>query len=146
MITLSPNARVYIACGFTDMRKGFDGLVAVVERALTMDARGGALFVFRGKRGDLIKALWWDGQGLVLYAKRLERGRFTWPQASLGKITLTAAQLSMLLEGIDWRLPLWSVRPEPDLTPDLEMPDPVMTGSDAPELPLVLMPKTPAAN
>lgn len=137
MITLSPNARVYIACGFTDMRKGFDGLVAVVERALVMDARGGALFVFRGKRGDLVKALWWDGQGLVLYAKRLERGRFTWPQATLGKIALTAAQLSMLLEGIDWRLPLWSVRPEPDL---------IMAVSEAPELPLPLAEKTPAAN
>lgn len=62
--------------------------------------------------GDLIKALLWDGQGLVLYAKRLERGKFVWPQASQGVVTLTAAQLSMLLEGIDWRMPAWTARPE----------------------------------
>ena len=61
---------------------------------------------------DLIKALYWDGQGLVLYAKRLEKGRFVWPQASSGVVTLTAAQLSMLAEGIDWRMPAWTARPE----------------------------------
>ena len=115
MISLPPNPRVYLACGITDMRKGFDGLVALVERVLVMDARGGALFVFRGRRGDLVKIIWWDGQGLVLYAKRLERGRFTWPQATTGKVTLTAAQLSMLLEGIDWRNTRWSAPPEPEL-------------------------------
>jgi transposase len=115
MISLPPNVRVYLACGLTDMRKGFDGLVALVERALAMNARGGALFVFRGRRGDLVKIIWWDGQGLVLYAKRLERGRFTWPQATTGKVTLTAAQLSMLLEGIDWRHTQWSAPPEPEL-------------------------------
>ena len=62
--------------------------------------------------GDLVKALLWDGQGLVLYAKRLERGRFVWPQAKSGTVTLTNAQLSMLLEGIDWRMPGWTARPE----------------------------------
>jgi transposase len=65
----------------------------------------GQLFVFRGRRGDRIKALWWDGDGLCLYAKRLERGRFVWPQAQDGKVHLSSAQLSMLLEGIDWRRP-----------------------------------------
>ena len=67
---------------------------------------------FRGRRGDLLKALVWDGQGLVLYAKRLEKGRFIWPQAKTGTITLTNAQLSMLVEGIDWRMPAWTARPE----------------------------------
>jgi transposase len=80
--------------------------------ALELDPFGGALFLFRGKRGDLVKALVWDGQGLVLYAKRLERGRFVWPKAKSGTITLTNAQLSMLLEGIDWRMPAWTARPE----------------------------------
>lgn len=62
--------------------------------------------------GDLVKVLWWDTQGLVLYAKRLERGRFVWPQAKDGAVSLTPAQLSMLLEGIDWRMPARTWRPE----------------------------------
>jgi transposase len=70
------------------------------------------MFVFRGRRGDLVKVLWWDGQGLVLYAKRLEHGRFVWPQARDGVVSLTPAQLSMLLEGIDWRMPARTWRPE----------------------------------
>jgi transposase len=94
------------------MRRGFDGLAAQVQTILQLDPYGGAVFLFRGRRGDLIKALMWDGQGLVLYAKRLERGRFVWPQAREGVVTLTAAQLSMLAEGIDWRMPAWTVRPE----------------------------------
>ncbi len=63
----------------------------------------GLRFVFRGRRGDLIKILWFDGDGLCLFAKRLERGRFIWPQVTSGTVALTPAQLSMLLEGIDWR-------------------------------------------
>lgn len=79
------------------MRKGFDGLAALAQSVLHKDPFSGAVFAFRGKRGDLIKLLWWDGQGMVLYAKRLERGRFTWPTAATGVAMLTAAQLSMLL-------------------------------------------------
>ena len=111
---LPPAARVYLACGFTDMRRGFDGLAALVQTALRFDPYGGALFVFRGRRGDLIKALHWDGQGLCLYAKRLElaKARFVWPQAGSGTVSLTGAQVSMLLKGIDWRMPAWTVRPE----------------------------------
>ncbi len=111
---LPPTTRVYLGCGFTDMRKGFDGLAAQVQTVLSLDPYGGALFVFRGRRGDLIKALHWDGQGLCLYSKRLElpRARFVWPQTGHGAITLTAAQVSMLLEGIDWRMPVWTARPE----------------------------------
>jgi transposase len=109
---LPAGVRVYLACGATDMRKGFDGLAALVQKVLELDPYSGAVFLFRGKRGDLIKGLVWDGQGLVLYAKRLERGRFIWPQAISGTITLTPAQLSMLAEGIDWRMPAWTARPE----------------------------------
>jgi transposase len=101
VIGVPGNVRVYLACGVTDMRKGFDGLAARVQTVLQLDPHGGALFVFRGRRGDLLKVLWWDGQGLCLFAKRLERGRFLWPQAKDGSVVLTPAQLSMLLEGID---------------------------------------------
>ena len=112
MIGVPGNIRVYLACGVTDMRKGFDGLAARVERMLQLDPHSGALFVFRGRRGDLLKVLWWDGQGLCLFAKRLERGRFLWPQAKDGLVVLSSAQLSMLLEGIDWRAPRRSWAPE----------------------------------
>ena len=94
------------------MRKGFDGLASLAQQRLGRDPFSGQLFVFRGRRGDLVKVLSWDGQGLCLYAKRLERGRFIWPQAKDGTVSLTAAQLSMLLEGIDWRAPVRSWRPE----------------------------------
>jgi transposase len=114
MFSLAPNVRIFLACGFTDMRKGFNGLAARIEQDLRCDPYGGALFIFRGRRGDIVKALYWDGQGLVLYAKRLEKGRFTWPKAKDGMITLTAAQLAMLAEGIDWRMPAWSARPTPE--------------------------------
>ena len=102
---------MYVACGVTDMRRGFDSLAAQVQTALQLDPYSGALFIFRGRRGDLLKALFWDGQGLVLYAKRLERGRFVWPQAKDGALTLSTAQLAMLIEGIDWRMPAWTIRP-----------------------------------
>ena len=79
---------------------------------LEQDPFGGHVFVFRGRRGDLIKVLWWDGDGLCLFAKRLERGRFIWPQAEDGMVSLTRAQLSMLLEGIDWRRPARTNAPQ----------------------------------
>lgn len=111
MIGLPSNTRVWLAAGRTDMRRGFDGLAGLVQTALTADPYSGHLFVFRGKRGDLIKVLWWDGQGLCLLAKRLESGRFVWPQAESGSVSLTPAQLSMLLEGIDWRMPARTFAP-----------------------------------
>jgi transposase len=106
------NTRVWLVAGHTDMRKGFDGLAAVAQSALETSPFCGHVFVFRGRRGDLIKLLWFDGQGLLLLAKRLERGRFIWPQASEGRVVLTPAQLSMLLEGIDWRMPARTQAPE----------------------------------
>ena len=111
MIGLPAGTRIYLACGHTDMRRGFDGLALMVQEVLERDPFSGALFAFRGKRGDLIKLLWWDTQGLCLFSKRLEKGRFVWPMAATGTVSLTAAQLSMLLEGIDWRAPVRSWRP-----------------------------------
>ena len=87
------------------MRRGFHGLSAQVQTVLNEQPYSGHVFVFRGRRGDIIKCLWFDGDGLCLFAKRLERGRFVWPKAESGTVSLTRAQLSMLLEGIDWRRP-----------------------------------------
>jgi len=106
MIAPPPGTRIWIAAGHTDMRRGFDGLAAIVQQQLDTDPFSGHVFVFRGRRGDRIKLLWFDGDGLCLFAKRLESGRFVWPQATAGSIALTPAQLSMLLEGIDWRRPV----------------------------------------
>ncbi len=112
MIGLPSSTRIWLAAGVTDMRRGFDGLAAIVQEKLAADPFTGHVFVFRGRRGDLVKLLWWDGDGLCLFAKRLERGRFIWPKASEGSIHLSAAQLSMLLEGIDWRRPGRTWQPE----------------------------------
>jgi transposase len=103
MIALPAGVKVWLAAGATDLRKGFDGLAALVQMQLAEDPFSGQLFVFRGCAGDRLKILWWSGDGLCLFAKRLERGRFVWPQATHGSVSLSAAQLSMLLEGIDWR-------------------------------------------
>ena len=105
MIPVSAITKVWLAAGVTDMRRGFASLAAQAEKTLALDPYSGHLFVFRGRRGDLIKVIWWDGQGACLFAKRLEQGRFVWPSCKDGKVSLTAAQLSMLLEGIDWRTP-----------------------------------------
>jgi transposase len=105
LIALPSGTRVWLATGRTDMRKGFDGLALVVQEALRHDPHGGHLFVFRGRRGDLIKVLWHDGQGMCLFAKRLEKGRFIWPSPADGVVAITPAQLGYLLEGIDWRAP-----------------------------------------
>jgi len=112
MIGLLPGTKVWLACGVTDMRKGFDGLAALVQLTLNEDPFSGQLFVFRGRRGDRVKILWWDGDGLCLFAKRLERGRFVWPRTAEGAVHLTQAQLSMLLEGIDWRRPVRTHAPQ----------------------------------
>jgi transposase len=112
MMGLPAGTRVWLAAGVTDMRRGFDGLAALVQTQLAAQPFSGHVFVFRGRRGDLLKLLWWDGQGLCLFAKRLERGRFIWPSASTGAVALTPAQLAMLLEGIDWRLPRRTWEPQ----------------------------------
>jgi transposase len=111
VIPIPANTKVWLAAGVTDMRRGFDTLAAQAEKTLKQAPFAGYLFVFRGRRGDLIKVIWWDGQGACLFAKRLERGRFVWPAATEGKVALTPAQLAMLLEGIDWRVPQRSWTP-----------------------------------
>ena len=112
MIPIPAGARVWLASGHTDMRRGFDSLALMVQEVLKRDPHGGHLFVFRGRRGSLIKILWHDGQGLCLFSKRLEKGHFGWSVTNTGRISLTPAQLSMLLEGIEWRTPQRTHRPE----------------------------------
>ena len=102
MIPVPAGVRVWLAAGSTDTRKGFDGLALLVQESLKRDAHDGQLFVFRGKRGDLVKLIWHDGQGMYLFAKRLEWGRFIWPATMGEPVTITAAQLGYLLEGIEW--------------------------------------------
>ncbi|NQV55061.1 MAG: IS66 family insertion sequence element accessory protein TnpB [Rhodospirillales bacterium] len=111
MIPVPSNTRVWLAAGVTDMRRGFNTLAAQAAQVLAADPYSGHLFVFRGRRGDLLKIIWWDGQGACLFSKRLEKGRFVWPAARDGKVSVTAAQLAMLLEGIDWRMPARTWRP-----------------------------------
>jgi transposase len=112
MIGLAVGTRIWIVAGVTDMRRGFVGLSGMVQTTLQENPFSGQVYIFRGRRGDLIKVLWFDGDGLCLFAKRLERGRFIWPQASNGTVSLTPAQLSMLLEGIDWRRPVRTQTPQ----------------------------------
>jgi transposase len=115
VIGLPAGTRIWIAAGITNMRSGFNGLAAKVQTALAEDPFSGHVFVFRGRRGDIIKMLCWSGDGLCLLSKRLERGRFVWPQADSGTVLLSQAQLSMLLEGIDWRRPERTQRPQSGL-------------------------------
>ena len=111
MIGPGTGVRVYLACGITDMRKGIDGLAALAQDHLRQKPTGGAVFAFRGRRGDRLKLLFWDGQGFCLYYKVLERGRFPWPNSGDGAVRLTSAQLARLWEGIDWRRPDWGAPP-----------------------------------
>lgn len=112
MISLASGTKVYLACQPVDMRKGFDGLTAQVASVIQMDPYAGHVFVFRGKRGDYVKVLHWDGSGLCLYAKRLETGRFMWPPMVEDQLHLSAAQLALLLEGMDWRRTIAALPPQ----------------------------------
>ena len=116
MIALAPGTKVYLACRPVSMQKGFDGLSALAQQVLNADPYSGHLFLFRGKRGDYFKALYWDGSGMCLFAKRLEKGRFVWPPLVDGGIVLSPAQLALLIEGIDWRR---TVAPAPGTVPTL---------------------------
>ena len=93
------------------MRRGMNTLAVQVQENLGRDPHGGDLFVFRGRRGDLLKILWHDGGGVSLYTKRLELGRFAWPSTAGGAVSISAAQLGYLLEGIEWRNPVRTWRP-----------------------------------
>ena len=98
MIALRSDVRVYLACGYTDMRKGMQGLAMLVQQVLAEDPFNGALYAFRGRRGNLLKLVWHDGIGLFMLTKRLERGLFIWPMPSTGSIALSGGQLSTLLD------------------------------------------------
>ena len=111
MIPIPTGARVWLATGHTDMRKGFDGLALIVQETLKRDPHSGHLFVFRGRRGVSDQVPLERRPGLCLFSKRLERGRFLWPSLADGTVTISTAQLGYLLSGIDWRMPQETWRP-----------------------------------
>ena len=112
MLNLGSDIKIYLSCGVTDMRKGINGL-SILASCVVSKITTGAMFVFRGKRSDRIKILWWDGQGFCLYYKVMDKGKFAWLKSNeVGVVGVTRAQLSMLLEGIDWRSPIWSNKPK----------------------------------
>jgi transposase len=101
MLSLPPSVRIFLCTQPTDMRRGFDGLAALAQQVLSADPLSGHLFVFRNRRGNRIKILFWDRDGYVLYYKRLERGTFHLPSSANGPAQIDAAELMLLLEGID---------------------------------------------
>jgi transposase len=118
LLKLPSSIRIYFATELVDMRNGIDGLRALVERTVKAKSFGGHLFVFVGKQKDKVKILYWDGNGFVLYLKRLEQGRFQLPavDASRKHIAMDATQLSMFLDCIDLnakRLERWTP-PDPE--------------------------------
>ena len=107
MTLLPPGVKVHLAFGYTDMRKGIEGLAMLVQSLLRQGPFSGHLFLFRGRKVNLIKIVFWDGTGLCLFTKRLEHGVFLWPSnvEPGGTLALSSAQLSMLIEGVAWRAP-----------------------------------------
>ncbi|MFN1150287.1 IS66 family insertion sequence element accessory protein TnpB [Serratia liquefaciens] len=103
MISLPSGTRIWLVAGVTDRRKSFNGLGEMIQYALEDNPFSGHLFIFRGRRGDMVKILWADADGLCLFIKRLEKGQFIWPAVREGKITITRSQLAMLLDKLDWR-------------------------------------------
>lgn len=103
MLAPGPATKIYLATGSTDMRKGFNGLYALARGALEADPLSGHLFVFSNRARTLIKILFWDGSGLWVCAKRLEKGTFAWPQGDVASVQLSHAQLHLLLGGLDLR-------------------------------------------
>jgi transposase len=99
----SGNIRVMVATKPVDFRKGAEGLAALVRDAMRADPFTGAIYVFRARRADRVKLIFWDGTGMVLVSKRLEEGQFRWPKLEDGVLRLSAAQFQALLEGLDWR-------------------------------------------
>lgn len=102
MIVPPTSVRVLVATKPVDFRKGMDGLAALVQEELRADPFSGVIYVFRAKRADRVKLLFWDGTGVCLLAKRLEGSKFRWPRIEDGVMRLSPAQLSALLEGLDW--------------------------------------------
>jgi transposase len=113
MLQVASGTKVHLALRPLSMRYGFDGLSARVASILQQDPFSGHLFLFRSKRGDYLKILHWDGSGLCLFAKRLEKGRFVWPPIVDGALQITPGQLALLLEAIDWRRTVQPALPVP---------------------------------
>lgn len=111
MVPMSVGVKVSLATGHTDMRKGVNGLSLQVQEVLRLDPFSGHIFVFRRRKGDLLKVIWHDGQGGCLFTKRLDRGTFLWPSVAGGTVTISSGQMGYLLEGIDWRNPQKTWRP-----------------------------------
>jgi transposase len=103
MLSLSPATRIFVALEPVDMRQSFNGLAAAVQAVLAQDVLSGHLFLFTNRRKTRVKAIYWDGTGLVVYAKRLERGRFGWPTGDGASRTLRPEELTLVLHGIDGR-------------------------------------------
>lgn len=101
MLTIPPSVKIFVAAKPADMRRGFDGLAALVREVFDEDPLNGHLFVFCNKRADRVKILWWDRSGFCLWYKRIERGRFRFPASERSHIQMEAATLSLILEGID---------------------------------------------
>jgi transposase len=115
VISLAPGTKVFLACRPVDLRNGFDGLATKAQQVIGQDPFSGHLFLFRGKRADYLKALYWDGSGMCLFAKRLEQGKFVWPPIVDGAVTLTPAQLALLVEAMDWRRTIAPPAPAPPM-------------------------------
>ena len=113
MMGTAGTQRVYLCLGASDMRRSFDGLAGIVQEVLEQDPFSGAWFVFRNRRGDRVKILWWDGSGYCVFYKRLEHGTFAMPRLTEGMMTLSSAELSLLLDGLDWRWASWRSHPRP---------------------------------
>ncbi|WP_176599232.1 MULTISPECIES: IS66 family insertion sequence element accessory protein TnpB [Sphingobium] len=114
MISLPPGTKVYLASKPVSMRLGFDGLAAQVRPLFVQEPYGGHVFLFRSRKASYLKALYWDGTGLCLFSKRLERHRFVWPPLVNGGVVLSAAQFALLIEAMDWRR---TVAPEAPRSP-----------------------------
>jgi transposase len=113
MIAPPNGVRVYLACGYTDMRRGAQGLAMLVQQVLAKNPfEAGTVYAFRGRRSNLLKLIWHDGIGLCMLSKRLERGQFIWPMTSTGTVILSAVELLTLLEGMEWRATARNLRPE----------------------------------
>ena len=113
MLNIESGSKIYLCTGHTDMRKGINGLSLLAQSVISDKLNTGAFFAFRGKRADRIKVLWWDGQGFCLYYKCLDIGKFVWPKLDGQKsLSITRAQLAMLIEAIDWRNPVRHDAPE----------------------------------
>jgi transposase len=113
VLTLPPSVRIFLALEPADMRKSFDGLCALARDVLALDPFGGHLFGFANRRRDMIKVLVWDRSGFALYAKRLEKGTFAWPEPSgAASVEMTSRELMALLEGLDASSGTWRRRYE----------------------------------